>query len=352
MSWKNTLIKPNATIREAIGVLDNTSLQVCLVADDENRLLGTITDGDVRRAILHEKSMDCPVCEIMHKDPHVAPEGLDREELLSRMARARVHQIPLLDDDGRIKGLAVVDDILRHAKSKDTWVVLMAGGQGSRLRPLTEETPKPLLKIGDKAILELIVENFVKQGFRQFYISVNYRAETIKTHFGDGKRWGAEIRYLQESETMGTAGSLRLIKELPETPLLVMNADLLTKVDFHRLLDYHQSHGAAATMGVREYDFQVPFGVVRLDGDSVKSIDEKPVHRFFVNAGIYLIEPDALTLALSNTKDASYLDMPDLFRHLIDEKQKTTVFPIREYWLDIGRMDDFEQAQREFSEQF
>jgi len=213
---------------------------------------------------------------------------------------------------------------------------------------LTENLPKPMIPVGPKPVLETILENFIEQGFRKFYISVNYKAEIVKQHFADGGRWGAEIRYLHEKTPLGTAGPLGLIEEIPPDPLLVMNGDLLTRVKFENILAYHRERGATATMAVREYDFQVPFGVVRIEDTNIVGIDEKPVHKFFVNAGIYVIEPDVLAL----TDRGQYQDMPNLFQSIIDAEKMTSVFPVREYWLDIGRLDDLDQAKREFDDNF
>ena len=219
----------------------------------------------------------------------------------------------------------------------------MAGGLGSRLQPLTEDKPKPLLSVGDKPILETILESFIEQNFRRFYISVNYKADAIKKHFADGGRWNAEIRYLEEETRLGTAGALDLIPERPELPLLVMNGDLLTRVNFRDLLDYHLDQKAQATMCVREYDFQVPFGVVEIEDHHILSIDEKPVHRFFVNAGIYVLEPGLIDLI----PKGEYFDMTDLFARAIEKGHETQAFPIHEYWIDVGRIDDLDRANHD-----
>jgi len=224
----------------------------------------------------------------------------------------------------------------------------LAGGLGSRLQPLTEDKPKPLLSVGDKPILETILESFVEQNFRRFYISVNYKADAIKEHFADGGKWNAEIRYLEEEPRLGTAGALDLIPERPELPLLVMNGDLLTRVNFQDLLDYHRDQKAEATMCVREYDFQVPFGVVEIDDHNIRSIDEKPVHRFFVNAGIYVLEPGLIDLI----PKGEYFDMTDLFARALEKGYETQAFPIHEYWLDVGRIDDLDRANHDYQNGF
>jgi len=223
-------------------------------------------------------------------------------------------------------------------------VVLMAGGLGTRLRPLTAEIPKPLLKVGDKPILETILLSFIECGFHRFALAVNYKSEQIEAYFGDGQNFGAEIEYLHEEKRLGTAGALSLLTEKPTEPVFVMNGDLLTKVDFAEFLDYHQNANVAATMGVREYSWQIPYGVIETENGQITRITEKPTHTCYVNAGLYTLSPAAVALV----KSGVYLDMPDLFGELISRREKTTVYPIRDYWLDIGRMDDFRRAQSDY----
>lgn len=224
----------------------------------------------------------------------------------------------------------------------------MAGGLGRRLQPLTNECPKPLLKVGGKPILEIILENFVEQGFNRFHIAVNYKAEMIESYFGNGSRWGIDLSYLREHERMGTAGALSLLPGGLTQPLIVMNGDLLTRINFRQLLSFHAEHHAQATMCVRDYDFQIPYGVVKIEKHRLTGIEEKPVHHCFVSAGIYVLQPDVISLIPRNT----FFDMPDLFAEMIRQQKETAVFPIREYWLDIGRMDDFERAVGEYERHF
>ncbi len=348
MAWRKTLIPPSVSIRQAIEVIDIGANQICLVVDQEEHLLGTVTDGDVRRAILRGLDMEAPVELVMNREPHVAAPDESDEVLLNRMMTEVIRQIPLLDAGGRVVGLAYIDNLLKPAERRDNWVVLMAGGLGTRLHPLTETAPKPLLSVGDKPLLETILESFVHYNFHRFYISLNYKGEMIKDHFGDGSRWNAEIRYIEEDRRLGTAGALRLIPQRPETPIMVMNGDLLTRVNFQYLLDYHRQHLSKATMCVRAYDFQIPFGVVKIEGTRIKEIDEKPLQSFFVNAGIYVLEPELIDLIPAD----QYFDMTTLFETVIEAGHTTAVFPIREYWLDVGRMDDLSQANGEFDRVF
>ena len=347
-AWKRILVSAETTIREVIRVLDSAALQIVLVVDAEERLLGTVTDGDVRRAILRGASLDDTALQVMNPDPVLARIDDQPEHLLALMQRTRLHHIPVVDDLHRVVGLQLIDDLLDRRQKKDNFVVLMAGGLGSRLRPLTDDCPKPMLKVGNKPLLETILESFCDYGFTRFYISVNYMAEKVMDYFGDGARWGVEIKYLHEDQRMGTAGALSLIEETTDLPLIVMNSDILTKVNFQNLLDFHGAHHSVATMCVREYDFQVPYGVVKIDNHRIISIEEKPVHRFFVNAGIYVLEPTVLDLIPRN----AFFDMPSLYERLMAEKEETAVFPIREYWLDIGQLADYDRANGEFARNF
>lgn len=345
--WKRVLVSPEATLKETIQVIDSGALKIALVVEEGNRLLGTVSDGDIRRGILRGCSLEADARQVMNVNPTLARQNEGKDKILSLMRQKQVYQIPVVDADGAVVGLEVLERILEVPKH-DNWVVLMAGGLGTRLKPFTDDIPKPLLKVGGKPILETILESFIDYGFRNFKISVNYKAELIEEYFGDGSRWGACIEYLREDKKLGTAGALGLLPERPCLPVLVMNGDVLTKVNFQQLIDFHLEHKAQATMCVREYDFQVPYGVVTLNNHRIHSIEEKPVQRFFVNAGIYVLEPEVLGMI---PKDLPF-DMPTLFERLVADERETAVFPIREYWLDIGRIDDFERAEGEFGKVF
>lgn len=345
--WKKVLISESTTIREAIKVIDEGALQIALVVDNNGQLLGTITDGDVRRGILKGIALEEPAAQIMNSNPTVALEQENREEILKRLRQKSLHQVPVLDQDGRLVGLEVIEDLM-GPQVRNNLVVIMAGGLGTRLKQLTSDTPKPLLKVGEKPILETILDNFIDYGFKRFYVSVNFKSDMIESYFGDGSRWGVEIDYLRENQKLGTAGALGLLPERSNDPVLVMNGDVLTKVNFQQLLDFHLKHKAVATMCVREYDFQVPYGVVKLNKHHISSIEEKPVQRFFVNAGIYVLQPEVLDLIPNGLP----LDMPPLFDRLIALKKETVVFPVREYWVDIGKLSDYERANGEFNEVF
>ncbi len=342
-NWREIVVAPAATLRDALSVIDAGALRLALVMDENNMLLGTLSDGDVRRALIHGGSLAEPVSQAMNRQPRTVPTSADREEVFAIMDKHDLLVIPVVDDGGLLVGLFSQKDLL-HSVRKDNWVFLMAGGYGTRLRPLTDQCPKPMLKVGDKPLLQVILESYLAAGFHKFYISVHYMAEAITGFFGDGSRWNATIRYIEEKNPLGTAGALGLLPTVDDRPLLMMNGDVLTKVDIGQLLRFHEENGSDLTMCVREYDFTVPYGVVETSGRRVTKITEKPVHRFFVNAGIYVLSPQVVAEV---GKDAK-LDMPDLAGKLVNDGRDVSVFPIHEYWLDIGRPDDFRQAQEQF----
>lgn len=342
------LVAPQESILKAVRRIDESSTQIVLVVDEDRRLLGTVTDGDVRRGLLRGVRLEDPVSRVMNSHPHTITGDMDRQAMLTLMGDLQLHQLPVVDQHGHVLALQVLDELIK-TEHLDNWVVLMAGGLGTRLRPITETVPKPMIPVGGKPLLESIITTFVSQGFSNFYVSVNYKAEMVTDHFGDGSRFGARIEYLHEKERRGTAGALSLLPEPPRSPLIVMNGDLLTSVNFRHLLDFHRDHGALATMGVREYSMQVPYGVVETDQHRLTALTEKPVHHFFVNAGIYVVDPKVLQYI----PDDRMFDMPDLFHELLNAKEPAaTVFPIREYWLDIGRFDDLERAQADYDQFF
>ncbi len=347
LNWRDALVGPVSPTKKAIEIIEKGGIQIAFVCDDDRLLLGTVTDGDIRRGILRGISLDDPVERIMRKMPVTAFPHEDRQEILARMRQKQVRQIPLVDEEGRLQGVEILDELLTN-QNRPNFVVLMAGGLGTRLRPLTDHLPKPLIRVGNKPILETILENFIQYGFKRFFISVNYKDDMLKSYFEDGSRWGVTVEYICEETKMGTAGSLSLLPEKSNYPVIVMNGDLLTKINFQHLLDFHKDHGADATLCVREYDFQVPYGVVKTDHQKVYAIDEKPVHKFFVNAGIYVLNADVL----SGIEKNMALDMPQLFAKLMAEKKEVAAFPIREYWLDVGRLDDLERAHGEFAQVF
>ncbi|MDD9968297.1 MAG: nucleotidyltransferase family protein [Myxococcales bacterium] len=329
---------PEASTRKAVAILDANHEQIALVVDRGGVLLGTITDADVRRAMLAGVAPEDPVAGVMNKSPTVASAALDRRAALAILRRSRHRHLPLVDDAGRL--CDIVCTVERIPEPHGSSALIMAGGLGRRLRPLTDDVPKPLLRVGHKPLLERIIEGFVEAGFRRVFLAVNYRAEMVQEYFGDGSSLGVRIDYLHEERPLGTAGALALLPRSLCDPLVVMNGDLLTKLDFRQLLDFHRQHGASATMCVREHDVQIPYGVVCIDGHRLEGIDEKPVHRMFVNAGIYVLSP----AAVASVSPGEACSMPALFDKLLADGERPGVFPIHEYWIDIGHATDYERA--------
>jgi len=341
--WKNVVVSPDATVEEAILRIDTSGTQVALVANGEGKLLGIVTDGDVRRAVLNKIDLSSPVTDIMNRQPTTASDSMSREEMLSLLRKKVYHHLPIVGKHGDLVGLVTITDLLSQTEHEN-WVVLMVGGLGKRLHPLTESIPKPLLSVGEKPILEGIIENFEVQGFRNIFLAVNHQANQIEEYFGDGSSLGVNISYVRESERLGTAGALSLLPHVPKHPIIVMNGDLLTQVKFENLLRFHGEQNASATMAVREYDIEIPFGVVSQKGDRISSIEEKPVHSYYVNAGIYALNPEALSVVPSN----ELFNMTTLFEKLMEDGRKTSAFPLREYWIDVGRIEEYERAQKEW----
>lgn len=344
---EDIIVKESTSILEVLQIIDKSSKQIAIVVDKNKKLLGTISDGDIRRALLNNVSLNESVKNIYFKTPTVASINNSKEEIINICRTKKLHQIPIIDDKGDLIGLEILDELISK-EIKTNKVILMVGGLGTRLRPLTENTPKPMLKVGNKPILQTIVEKFAEYGYTNIVMCVNYKSYIIQDYFGDGKEFGINIEYILEKQRMGTAGALSLLKEKPTEPFFVMNGDLLTNVNFEYLHDFHISNNSMGTMCVREYDFQVPYGVVNLENSKILSIEEKPTHKFFVSAGIYMLNPDVLQYIPKN----EFYDMPTLFEKLISEKQNTISFPLREYWLDIGRIEEFEKANNEYHEVF
>lgn len=346
-NWQMCLLKSTAKIVEAAKVLDSTLAKFVAVVDDKNALMGCITDCDVRRAIVLGLDMEStPVTQIMTLNPKKITKGLSEFSIHQLMINQNVRQLPVIDENGIVCDIRILQEFESYCNIRKNAVVIMAGGLGTRLRPLTNDSPKPLLKIGDKPILEIILENFIQQGFCNFYISVNYKAEMIENYFGDGNKYGVSIQYLKEKNKLGTAGALSLLPKNIIEPIIVMNGDLLTKVNFIKLIEHHINNHADATMCVRDYRYQIPYGVVETKGWSIESLREKPTYSALVNAGIYVLNGNLLADIPQN----EYFDMTDLFELNVSKKRNNIAFPIREYWIDVGRIEDFERAQEEFYE--
>ena len=340
-------VKESISILEVMKIIDESSKQIAIVIDENNKLLGTISDGDIRRALLKNIPLTESVKEIYFKTPTVASINDSREEIINICKVKKIHQIPIVDSKGNLVGLEILDELISKEKKLNK-VVLMVGGLGTRLQPLTENIPKPMLEVGNKPILQTIVEKFAEYGYLNIVMCINYKSHVIKDYFGDGAEFGVNIEYVSEKDRMGTAGALSLLKDKPQEPFFVMNGDLLTNANFEHLHNFHISNNSIGTMCVRDYDFQVPFGVVSIKDTKILSIDEKPKHKFFVNAGIYMFDPEIL----ENIPKNEFYDMPTLFKKLIDKNKKVISFPLREYWLDVGRIEEYEKANIEYPKEF
>ena len=343
---------PDTTIREAIAKADSNRCGIVLVVEEDQKLVGTMTDGDVRRAILADISMDEPVSTLLarkqttrYAQPITAPLGASQDELFRILRKHNILHLPIVDSNQRVTSLVTLHDFL-PSKGLGLQAVIMAGGLGERMRPLTDDLPKPMLPIGDRPLMENIVDQLREAGIHQVNISVNHQSNKITTHFGDGSQFGMDITYVTEEQPLGTAGALGLM-DRPKETLLVMNGDILTELDFGAMLEYHREQGAELTLAVQTYDFQVPYGVIDCDGPAVRRLTEKPLLKYLVNAGIYLLEPDVHEIIPNGQR----FDMTDLIQRLLDENRPVAAFPIHEYWIDIGRHEDYIQAQKTLKDQ-
>jgi len=343
-SWRETILAPNASVRASIQNLSETGRQIVLVLDERQQLLGVVTDGDIRKALLGGKSLDASVTSIMNSRPRTANHDDSPTTMAQAMRTSGVLQLPVLQNS-TVVGLVTLAELTVPTNRSNT-VVLMAGGRGQRLRPLTDETPKPMLRVGGRPILETIVSQFIAQGFNDIVISVNYLGDSIKQHFGDGSRIGASIRYLHEDEPLGTAGALSMLSPKPKEPFIVMNGDILTQLSFPALLNFHEQYGCDASIVIREDEFKLPYGVVSVEGVVVTALAEKPAQRFFANAGIYVLNPSTLR----HIRQRERQDMTDLIQLLITTSCKVSAFPLHEYWIDVGRAEQLERAQYEWNE--
>ena len=337
----------NSTIKDALQTINNGGLQIAIVVDENDALVGTVTDGDIRRGLLNGLDLNSSVSLVVHKSPSIASVGDTKESILKIALAKKLHKIPLVDELGKLVGIEDIEDIIKPV-GKTNRVILMVGGLGTRLRPLTKDMPKPMLKVGNKPILQTIVEKFAEYGFVNITMCVNFNASIIRDYFGDGKEFGVNIDYVLEQKRMGTAGALSLLKERPSEPFFVTNGDLLTNVNFEHIFNYHTLHKATATMCVREYDYEVPYGVVKMNDNKITAIAEKPVQKFFVSAGIYMLSPEILDLIPQD----EFYDMPTLFEKAIAQDKNVISFPIHEYWIDIGRLEEYQKANEEYAKIF
>jgi len=339
--WRDCIVKINTPIKIAIERLNKVGIKIALVLDENFRLLGTISDGDFRRGILSGLSLDDTVEKIMNKNPRTVYEGTSRLEILELMNDTKILQIPIVDRNNFVIGLHLWDDISVQAKYSNT-MVIMAGGKGSRLHPQTENRPKPMLLVAGIPILEHIIKRARSQGFSHFIIAINYLGQIIEDYFKDGHKFGVKIEYLHEDVPLGTAGALSLLRHKPESSFIVTNGDVITDINYSDFLEYHTVQNAAATVAVHTHEFQIPYGVVQINGLEVESYEEKPIVSSLINAGVYALDPDILDLI----PEPKFRDMPELLDISRDLKKKVIVYPLHESWIDIGRPIDLEIANK------
>ena len=338
-------INPDASIQEAIAMIDENAKGIVLVINDRSRLIGTITDGDIRRAILAGYDLSSPVSLLLkarkssrYPSPITAPVNTPEPQLLHLMNTHGVSQIPLLNDEGNVADIAFLNEIVKEYDQPLSALVMA----GKRLYPLTKEFPKPMLPVGNRPILEFVIEQLKHSGIRHVNMAIHYKGHIIEDHFGDGGDFGVMINYIKEEEPLGTVGALGLMNTSND-PILIINGDILNKIDFRSMAKFHREQKADLTVAIKKYDLQVPYGVLECDGPIIKQIHEKPLYSFFVNAGIYIVQSDVKKFIPKGKP----FDMPDLLKALISHKHTVVSYPIVEYWLDIGRHDDYQQAQRD-----
>ena len=339
---KNIVLNKKNTILKALELLDLYALRIVLVVGENNQLLGSVTDGDIRRGLLKGQDLHASVESIMHTTPYSIDEGsLTDRQIFEIMREKRYLALPIIKN-GQLVNIITLDDLIR-TKRKENPVFIMAGGFGTRLRPLTDKCPKPMLPIGGKPLLETIILSLKEQGFYKFYISTHYLPEIIKNHFGNGENFDIQIQYVHENEPLGTGGALSLLpRQEVDLPFIMINGDVLTNINFIKLIDFHVSQNAVATMCVREFQYQIPYGVVNSEKNNIQSMTEKPSYYFDINTGIYVISPELLEQV-----EPQFIGMPTILEQQIGKSQKVVSYPIHEYWLDIGQMEDYNRAQRD-----
>ncbi|MEW5819440.1 MAG: nucleotidyltransferase family protein [Cyanobacteriota bacterium] len=340
-------VSNKATVRDTLEAIDRGVMGIALVVDDDYHLIGTITDGDIRRALIKGGSISDNIAPIMNINPIKAHIGKSNYELISIMNSKTITQIPIIDDNGKLVDVKNLSELLISNK-KDNKLVIMAGGLGTRLRPFTNTTPKPLLPIGNKPILETIIEHAKFHGLVDIIISINYLSESIENYLGDGSKIGVKIKYLHEKDSLGTAGALSLIEDKITEDIIVINGDILTRTNFDKMLEFHKNNNNTLTVGTRPYKTQIPYGIIKHSNDIIESIEEKPVLKYTINAGIYILSPHAFKFI----PEKQFFHMTHLMEKLIENKMRVGNFPIEDYWLDIGKINDYYRANIEFEEFF
>ena len=338
--WRQTLLHGDATIKDAINVLNVSGLRIVLAVDENEKLLGTISDGDIRRGLLKGLQLESSLAAIWNHEAIVVPENMSTEMVKELMLVNKIQQIPIVDENQRLMGLHLWDEFA-YPVARPNIFVIMAGGRGTRLGTQTENCPKPLLLVSGRPILEHIINRAQTEGFTHFVIAIHYLGHMIEDYFGNGQKMGIKIDYLREEKPLGTAGALSLFKELPNLPIVVTNGDVITDIRYAAILEFHEEQGASATMAVRSHEWQNPFGVVQIQGIDIISYDEKPTYRSNVNAGVYVLDPAVLRFI----PKSEVFDMPSLFEIAGKNSERTVAYPVHEQWLDVGRPKDLQQAE-------
>jgi dTDP-glucose pyrophosphorylase len=337
--WRQAVLPAISTIQQAIRNLDQVAIKIVLVVNEAGELEGTISDGDIRRGLLKGLDLNSPITSVIHHNPLVVPPEIGREMVMQLMVANKIQQIPVVDEHHHVVGLHLWDEITTPP-TRSNLMVIMAGGMGTRLRPHTENCPKPMLSVAGKPMLEHIIERAKLEGFSHFVLALHYIGHVIEDYFGNGERLGVQIDYLRERSPLGTAGALGLLNPRPDIPFVVTNGDVITDIRYGELLDFHIRHNAMATMAVRVYEWQHPFGVVQTQGINIVGFEEKPVARSHINAGVYALDPEALNVLNADAP----CDMPTLFERLQAKAKRTVAYPMHEPWLDVGRPDDLQSA--------
>ncbi len=344
-NWRATLLKLGSTIEQAIQSLENSRAQIVLAVSENNKLAGTLTDGDIRRAFLRGAKLQTYIDNLINRKPLVVPPEITRDFVLQLMTINKIHQLPIVNENNEVLGIHLLDYLIEPVHIPNI-MIIMAGGKGSRLYPHTEKCPKPMLEVNGKPILEHIIERAKAKGFQNFFISLHHLGHVIQDYFGNGDKLGIKIDYLQEDFPLGTAGCLSILPTTPKLPFVITNGDVLSDINYNELLDYHLKHDADGTMSVRQHEIQNQFGVVHTKGIKIDGFEEKPKYTSYVNAGIYVLKPDSLKLL--NYKQ--HCDMPTLFERIKENNGLTIVYPIHEPWLDVGRQEDLTNARQIYSQ--
>ena len=342
-TWRQALLLESSTIGQAILNLDKVAIKIVLVVDKMNKLIGTISDGDIRRGLLKGLDFNSAIINIIHRNPLVVPPEMARDIVMQLMVANTIQQIPVVDEQQQLVGLHLWDEITT-LPSRTNLMVIMAGGKGTRLMPHTQNCPKPMVLVAGKPMLEHIIERGKLEGFNHFVLAVHHFAQIIEDYFGSGERLGVKIDYLREQSPLGTAGALGLLHPRPDEPFVVTNGDVITDIRYGELLDFHNRYRASATMAVRIHEWQHPFGVVQLEGVEMVGFEEKPVARSHINAGVYALSPEVLRELVADDP----CNMPMLFERLQAKSKRTVAYPMHEPWLDVGRPIDLQKANSEY----